>query len=134
MTTTPFTILVFDDQPENYTWLEDVFGVENVIITSRQHHAIKAYHDRNPTVIVSDICAGGPPAVIRYKGTHPTWTGLNFIHIIREENPSIPIIAFTSCWEQSLQDILKIYKAEWIPKDTRQLKDTLKYLRDGKNE
>lgn len=126
MTMTTPKILLFDDYSQTFTWMEDRYGEENVILTDRIADAIRAFHNDKPTLIVSDICAGGPAATMRHEGMAPQWTGLDFIHEIREHNQDIPIIAYTGTWDAVLLRILEHYKATWIVKDDYQtFKETL---------
>lgn len=120
-------IVVFDDQPWFYTWLEDAFSSDfEVQVTSSREEAL-SWVQRAPAIVVSDICAGGPAAT--YPGADPSWTGLDFIAEVRRLHPDLQIVAYTGAGDSALLDALKDLRAEWVPKDNRQLRRILNRLR-----
>lgn len=112
-------VLVFDDQPQYLTWIEDLMESQggSSAIYNRLYRAVRALHeDPVPDLIISDICAGGV-APIRHEEMRREWTGLEFIHQARERFPDTPIVAYTGASDPALSRILNKYDAWHIAKD-----------------
>lgn len=117
-------VLVFDDEPQHFTWLEDL--VESlggtVSVRDRIEDAITDLEDC-PDFIVSDICAGGR---CKMPDVDPRWSGVDFIKEARRCLPDTLIVAYTGIWDPELTDILDTFDAYYINKDPTTLRDMIK--------